>query len=260
MRFIGQENIVRELDSILPSIKENPNENLHFLFRAASGYGKTTLAYLCLNYLGFDNSCIYFPEGNELSPTFREKYRFHFIDEIHTLENPEFLYPLMDSGKYTFFFASNESGELKEPLLNRCIQFIFSPYTQEEITRIVEGSLGVNLPHEFIEEISSRCRGNPRVAKVLCKRLGYVFKNYKFPKTIEELQEILTSYLEIKSGGINRLDEIYMKYLKEVGGVSSLTNIIGGTGIDRSTILREIEPFLLYKKFIRITSKGRQLC
>jgi len=259
MGFIGQESIIGEIDTILPVIK-NSEENINILFRAASGYGKTTLAFLCLNYLGFDNSYMYLPEDGKLVPQFRRDKRFHFIDEVHTLESPEFLYPILDSGKYTFIFATNESGDLKEPLLNRCIQFIFSPYSEENITQIVRECLGENISNEYVAEISSRSRLNPRVAKILCKRLNLIFKNRGVPQEMDDLRNLLTNFLNIKEGGINKLDEIYLEYLKSAGGRSSLTNITWGSGIDRSTILREVEPFLLVKGIIRITSKGRELC
>lgn len=255
MQFINQRNIVRELDIILPEVKNGSNVNI--LFRAPSGYGKTTLAYICLGYLGVNNSMLYIPEDGKIL-SIKEDRRFHFIDEIHTLNSPEFLYSYMDSGEYTFFFASNESGVLKEPLINRCIQFIFAPYQEEDIVDIVSNSFSIKIPREFNQEIASRSRGNPRVAKILCKRLNFYFNSLKIT-TLEDLRNVLDNYMEIESGGLNRLDNIYLNYLGNVGK-SSLMNIVGGTGIDKDTILREIEPFLLYKKIIRITSRGRELC
>jgi len=57
------------------------------------------------------------------------------------LKEPEFLYYFLDSGKFTFFLLSNESGNLKEPLINRCIPFIFHPYSQKEINLMVKTRL-----------------------------------------------------------------------------------------------------------------------
>jgi len=47
---------------------------------------------------------------------------------------------------------------------------------------------------------------------------------------------------------MNKLDEIYLNYLKNVGGRASINSISYGTGITKTEILREIEPGLLYKK------------
>lgn len=260
MKFIGQNNIVDELNIILPAIR-NETVNLNILFRAPSRYGKTTLALLCLDFLGMNNSMIYFPSKGELNTKFRENKRFHFIDEIHTLPEPEFLYPLMDSNKYTFFFATNESGSIKEPLANRCMQFNFTPYSPEEMQEIVRINLGDNrATNDMIIEISSRCRNSPGVAKLICRRLQFAFKRFGFPTSLEELRNIFDNYLDIREGGLTRQDVLYLEYLQRVGGISSLQNIIYGTHIDRDTVLREVEPLLLYQGKIKITSKGRSLC
>jgi len=122
-----------------------------------------------------------------------ERKEFQIIDEIHTIKEPEFLYSFLDSKKFTFFLLSNESGNLKEPLMNRCIQFIFHPYSQEEINLMVKTRLNIfNFPENFIEIIGERCKGNPRIVKITCERLSYVFKHYLVPKDTEEINKILT--------------------------------------------------------------------
>lgn len=256
--YVGQKRIVKELGILLEDVSKGIN--LNFIFRAPSGYGKTTLVLLALNILGFGKSAIYIPEDGILNMPFQDQLRFHFIDEVHTLKNPEFLYPLMDCGEYTFFFASNESGELKEPLRNRCIPFLFSQYTLEEMEDVVRNNLEIKLENEMITLIADRCRGTPRVAKIICTRLSSVFRNYLVPKNIDDLERILNELLYIREDGINQLDELYLQYLENIGGRASLHTLISGTRIDRTTILTEVEPHLLYLNRIRITSKGRELC
>jgi Holliday junction DNA helicase RuvB len=166
----------------------------------------------------------------------------------------------MDSKRYVFLLASNESGELKEPLKNRCIQFIFSPYSNQDMNLIVSDILNkYNLSEEVTNEIASRCRSTPRIAKVVCERLSYIFKSYLVPRNLAELDQILNGILNIRANGINEMDQIYLNYLYDVKK-SSLTNLIYSTGIDKNTILTEIEPHLLHLKLIRITSKGREIC
>jgi Holliday junction resolvasome RuvABC ATP-dependent DNA helicase subunit len=258
MKFYGQENIVRELNFILENIRmEHSSTNI--LFRAPSGCGKTTLGLICAQYLGIKDFAYYIPDSNGLIE-FRDNKWIQFIDEAHTLIQPEIIYPYMDSKKYVFLLASNESGELKEPLKNRCIQFIFHPYTNQDISLVVKDILGrYNLTDEIINEISSRCRNTPRIAKVVCERLIYIFNSYLVPRNLEELNQILTGVMNIKENGINEMDQIYLNYLYDVRK-SSLTNLIYATGIDRNTILTEIEPHLLHLRLIKITSKGREIC
>ena len=259
--FHGQTIIINELNLMLDAMI-NDGQNYNILFRAPSGHGKTTLALYCMSALGLENCAYYLPntEGNDLSRRFNEKKRIHTIDEIHELKTPEFLYPLMDTGEYSFFILSNESGKLKEPLRNRCIPFIFHPYSSEELAQIVGFDLEkYDFPEEFKKEIADRSRGNPRVAKRICERLEYVFRSYIIPEDLETLREILEEVLYIKEKGLNRLDEIYLEYLEEVGGRASLLSLISGTKIDRITILTEIEPLLINQNLIEVTSRGRIL-
>ena len=259
--FHGQTIVVNEINLMLNAMIEN-EQKYNILFRAPSGHGKTTLALYCMSALGLKNCAYYLPntEGNNLSPLFDDRKLIHTIDEIHELKSPEFLYPLMDNGNYSFFILTNESGKLKEPLRNRCIPFIFHPYTLEEISSIIKDSLqSFRVPEEFTIEIANRSRGNPRVAKKICERLGYVFRFYDIPKDLESLKTILEEVLYIKEKGLTRFDEIYLEYLERVGGRASLISLISGTGIDRTTILTEVEPLLLYQGLVEITSRGRTL-
>jgi len=256
--YIWQKRIGEEVDLIFPEIKER-NRNLNILFRAPSGYGKTTAGFICLNYLGMDNCYYYIPDSDGNIPIIGTERRFHFIDEIHLVKNPEFLYPLMDSGKYTFILASNESGTLKEPLRNRCIQLIFSKYTREELNLIVKNCLDkYNLSDEMIEIIASRVKGNPRIAKIICIRLDIIFSRMGVSESIDELIFILDKILYVKENGITELDEIYLNYLQKCGGLAGINTLINGTHIDKETILNEIEPNLIELGQIIITSRGRK--
>lgn len=255
MEFIGQGALLSELEYLINSIESGENYNV--LFRAPSGYGKTTLGLTCLKRLDLNNSFYYIPEDGKLNYFYPDR-RFHFVDEIHTLTTPEILYPNLDSGEFTFLFATNESGNLKEPLINRCIELIFAPYDDEERLSMVNLYLQHSLSSNFLEEILNRCT-TPRNIKNTCRRLDYIFNSVGVPNSIDELNEILEGVMQIKTGGLTNLDQIYLDFLREVGH-ASLQTIVYGTGLDKNTILRDIEPRLLYTKIIRISSKGRELC
>jgi len=259
MEFIGQTSWKEEYLGIYNEMLRG--ENFNIIFRAPSGYGKTLLALRTLNCLGVDTGVYYFPsaDGLSLEPPFREWKRIHIIDEAHGLKNQEFFYPLMDIGKYTFFFLTNESGLLKEPLINRCIQFIFQPYTPEELTQIIEFVLRkYNLPYELLLEIGRRSI-HPRDAKILGQRLSIIFNNYGTPKTIDELDNFLSRIMGIDQDGFSPLERTYLEFLRRSGGIASLDTISYGTRFDRGTILRDIEPRLIYRNKIKISSKGRTL-
>lgn len=260
IEFIGQEKIWTEVSLVVEDIKNNGN-NHSIIFRAPSGYGKTTLALMCINFIGLNKSMYYFPsdDGLGMTPPLNLNKKISILDEAHRYKNQERLYPLMDSGEYSWFILTNETGSLKEPLVNRCIQFIFQPYTKENLSKIAENSLATyKFPQEFLSEIGKRCI-HPREVKITCERLRIVFNNYLIPKTLEEFNSILEEILGINDNGFTVMEENYLNFLGKVGGVASLNTIANGLRVDKATILRDIEPKLLYTNKILISSKGRKL-
>jgi Holliday junction resolvasome RuvABC ATP-dependent DNA helicase subunit len=258
-KFIGQEHIIRELDSILEAVKTGINLNLSFL--AQSGHGKSRLGKLVMRYLDNEkkNSFYYVPRKGEIY--FQPQVRIHFIDEVHKLSVPEGLYPYMDSDNYLIMIASNEYGELKEPLMNRCFSFIFASYSYDELYFLVRELFSrkgfPNIKEAFCRTVIDCCRGNPRIAKNLTKRLSFNFIRNGIPYDVEELLHLIYDILRIGKGGFTELDRRYLDFLNNVGGRASLSTIIASTRIPRHTILNDIEPFLLNKRLIQITSRGR---
>jgi Holliday junction resolvasome RuvABC ATP-dependent DNA helicase subunit len=58
---------------------------------------------------------------------------------------------------------------------------------------------------------------------------------------------------------MNSMEREYLAFLERVR-TASLTTLTSSLGINRETIQTEIEPQLLYKGRIKITSKGREIC
>lgn len=253
-RFIGQEHILKELQGITSKLllKEY---NTNLLLRAPSGYGKTTLATIIANKVdpGYRNSAYYIPD-NEGTVPFDSSKRFHVLDEVHLLKTPESLYDKMDSGKYTFILATNESSRLKEPLVNRCIQFLFRKYSNQEAIEIVRQYIN-SLTESQYEFVRNNSNNNPRVIKKLCERLSVITDNKQV--TDQELKSIFKDIFQIE-GGLNEFHRRYLDFLRKAGQ-SSITNIVYTIGLDRQTILQEIEPILLERGLIEITSRGRKL-
>jgi Holliday junction resolvasome RuvABC ATP-dependent DNA helicase subunit len=258
MTFIGQRRILEELSFLLDDIKKGNKHNV--LFRAPSGMGKTNLSMRCARELDYKKCMYYLPEEGKLVPKFSNYVPYHFIDEAHTLLEQEVIYPLMDNIEYSFFIITNESGGLKEPLRNRCIQLIFEPYTDDESLEIARLYLKFNLEEELFRIIARISSNNPRQIKIMSERLTYVFNRRGVPQSSKEFLDILDILNIEREDGLNQLERTYIDFLRTVGGKASLPTLIGGTGYDKTLILFEIEPKLLYKKLIKISSKGRELC
>jgi len=250
--FIGQEKIKRELGALMPEIKRGINYNI--LLVAPSGYGKTTLAYKLLGMLPNDQSEVSGPPDFNFNPYLR----VHFMDEMHELGSPEALYPYLDSRRYVVILATNETGSLKEPLVNRCIPLIFEPYSKSEMKRIIYSRLP-RMPDLFVNDLVKYTKYNPRVADMLCQRLDYVIDVNGMPENLEMLHEVILNTLNISEDGLGPLERRYVDFLRSVGGSASLSLITNGTRIDQKTIERDIEPLLVLQGRLAIGHKGRSL-
>jgi Holliday junction resolvasome RuvABC ATP-dependent DNA helicase subunit len=252
--FTGQERIYNELNIISRSLVENPNQGSNLLFRAPSGYGKTILSFIFCN--SFDRGRYeYLLPDNNGNITIDVNKRTHILDEIHTCRNQEYLYPFMDTGNMVFVLTTNETGTLNEALQNRCINLIFEEYTDEELKRIVGNILSPYITNGdlYVPLIDySRC---PRILVKLCQRLVFFFKNYAIPTTVEEVRRMLDVTVNIRDN-MNEEQRRYVNFLTRVNN-ASIDAISSSIGIDKATIKRDIEPALLYKNRIRITSRGR---
>jgi Holliday junction resolvasome RuvABC ATP-dependent DNA helicase subunit len=235
-------------------------EPMNIMIRGQSGYGKTHLAHTIVKYVGrFSTRVSYL--GEECIDLFESAANIHILDEIHEVSNPEPLYQYMDSGMYIFFILTNEFDKLKEPLMNRCIIVDLQPYSDEELAILVsrvfqEYEVEVDLLQCL--EIATYARGNPRVAKVLAKRLSLFFRMKGRPADVEELRQVLEDSFQISEGGFTNFDKQYLSFLTNTGkaGLDTISRVLM---IPKGTLEREVEPFLIRKGLIRITSRGREL-
>jgi Holliday junction resolvasome RuvABC ATP-dependent DNA helicase subunit len=235
-------------------------ESMNLMIRAQSGYGKTYLAHIIVKYVGrLSTRVIYL--GEECIDLFQPAADIHILDELHEVRSPEPLYHYMESGNYIFILLTNEFGQLKEPLMNRCIIIDLDPYTDEELSILVgrvfrQYKVGVDMEQEL--ELATYARGNPRVAKVLAMRLSLYFHKEGTPQDVEKLRQVLEDVFQISEGGFTNFDRQYLSFLAKVGkaGLDTISRVLM---IPKGTLEREVEPFLIRKGLIRITSRGREL-
>lgn len=242
-----------QLEKFLPQWYTS-GEGINILLRAPSGWGKTRMALQICNYMsgGNFNMCV----GNRVD--FREKFHVHFLDEIHLVENPEFLYPYMDSGKYFIVMATNERSILTEALVNRCqMDFIFTDYSKPELRDITRTFLRGKLPADQMDYLIDSCGGNPRIIKNMSYKLNILSDDFsglsldKFKKLLEELFGI--------KDGMDILCQRYMEALSSMGGRGSISTLSAYLHVDEGTLKFYVEPVLLYKNLIQITSRGRSI-
>ena len=259
MKFIGQPVIIEQLKEFLPYLYKNKDKGLNFMLRGPSGWGKTTMAFMMCNYLTDGNYQYCLGDDVKFSPAFR----VHFIDEVHLIAHPEVLYPFMDSGKYVVILATNDVSVVPEALSNRCtVSLTFDDYSQEDLRMICSTKLNSHIAIELLDYIIESAGRNPRVIDSIARRLNIILINK--PSILDNLAVHEFKYLMEKLFGIkNGMDTACTRYLtalKKLGGTASLQTISSYIHIDQNTLKFSVEPVLLYKGKIQITSKGRILC
>lgn len=256
MFFIGQEHIMPALGDNLVNTYMNKT-GIALLFRGASGYGKTELAKRSCNFLvGRDYQwCL----GNAFE--FDEKVWVHFIDEIHLMKEPETLFPLIDSGKFVFVFATNYDSVLPEALVNRCQSYIFTEYSDLELIEIFKVHSTKDFSNQVIQHVINVSNRNPRVMiKTFLHNMEIHFSHEDLvTKSDQEIIEE-TDKLHGIVGEMDKISRQYLEVLKNLGGRASINVIEMTLKLDVNTIKYTIEPALLYKGLIKITSRGRELC
>ena len=208
-----------------------------------------------------------------------------FIDEIHRLNRAveEVLYPAMEdyeidvligSGpgaqsvklplkRFTLIGATTRTGLLSSPLRARFgIQCSMDFYTPAELERILVRSaqrLGVEMTGEGARELAGRCRGTPRVANRLLKRVRD-FAQVEGKGVIDlPLTQSALERLQVDRFGLDGMDIRILRTIVEKfdGGPVGLTNLAAAIGEEPDTIEEVYEPFLIQHGFLQRTSRGR---
>ncbi len=250
--FIGQEAAQKRIGLW---IKTNFRTNT--LFRGGPGSGKTTLAKIYAQAIsGGDYYYHLCTRGTNISPP--EGAKVVILDEIHNLRNEEIWYEFPG----VLIGCTTEGAPISEPLMTRMTEIWMDGYTLEELTQIVIDK--VSLTPIAAYAISLRARGNPRVALRLAREVQTYISHWGAPQTgspeaaIAKYGSILDQF-DTMPGGYTKNDLLYLEALESLGGTASLATLTATLGLSRSTLTDEIEPFLLSKKVIVITSKGRAL-
>jgi len=287
--YIGQNQIIKQLKIILDSAKIREKLPDHLLFYGPPGLGKTTLSSLIANELQINFKIISAPaiqkSGDIISLLLNlENKTILFIDEIHRLKAPieEILYTAMEDkmvdvvlGKgqgaistrmeladFTLVGATTKLGKLSKPLQDRFTTiFQLRLYEPDEIQKIIERNieiLGIKMDFKAIKHLAKYCRGTPRVANNLLRRLLDFQVVHKL-ETIDQTQiEDFLSELGIFENGLTKQD---MQYLDALAKNTSLgVKTLAGILLEEVDTLEEVrEPYLIHLGLIDKSVEGRRL-
>ena len=288
--FCGQEKIKDRLMLMVEAARQRDDVLDHILLSGPPGLGKTTLANIIANAVGFRIHTTSGPQIEKAGDlagvlTNLEKGDILFIDEIHRLHPAieEYLYPAMedfrldiiiDQGpnarsiqlnlpKFTLVGATTRAGMLTSPLRSRFgLVNRLDYYTREELCAIIERSAGLlNVPvdPEGALQIALRSRGTPRVANSLLRWVRDYAQVRGDGVITEQLAHDALTMIEIDDDGLDEMDKRLLEAMiyKFNGGPVGLSSLAVAVGEDASTLEDVHEPFLIMQGYISRTPRGR---
>ena len=288
--FTGQSKLKENLSIAIQAARMRKEAMDHVLLYGPPGLGKTTLAAIIAEELQVQFTTTSGPVmQKKLDLTgILSNIRLHqvfFIDEIHRLmpDVEEMLYSALEDfrvdilvgagpgarthslplPKFTAIGATTRQGLVSAPLRGRFgLVLRLDPYTVPELKLIVIRSarlLNVEIEGEAAEEVARRCRGTPRIANRLLRRVRDYAQVRANGRITPSVALTALDLLDVDRYGLDEIDQKIMLTILEKyrGGPVGVNTIAASISEDAETIEEVYEPYLIQLGFLNRSPRGR---
>ncbi len=288
--FIGQDRVRAQLGLVLEAAARRGATADHVLLSGPPGLGKTTLAAIIAAELQAPLRMTSGPalqHAGDLAAVLSslQADEVLFIDEIHRMARAaeEMLYIAMEDfrvdvvvGKgpgataipldiepFTLVGATTRAGLLPSPLRDR---FGFTAhldfYDASDLEVIIARSarlLSVPVEADGVAEIAGRCRGTPRIANRLLRRVRDWAQVHGNGVVSGASAKAALELYEVDALGLDRIDQGVLEALvhRFGGGPVGLSTLAVAVGEEPETIESVSEPFLVRLGLLLRTPRGR---